>query len=76
MAEYATQETRDRIDNVFTHHPPTEDQIPRYEEIRRHGRQFAICIDSLVPNGPEKKKAMEALREVVMWANAGIACGE
>lgn len=66
----------DEIDNWFTHHPPTEDDtVRKYEHIRSHGRELAVCIDSLVPDGTEKDEAIKRIREAVMWANAGIACG-
>lgn len=62
------------LDSVFTYHPPTEDQIPRYETLRATGRVMAQVIAELVPPGPERSTALARVREAVMWANAGIAC--
>lgn len=63
------------IDNWFTHHPPRSDsQVHAYQQIREGGKILANRIRGQVPDGPEKQKAVEAVREAVMWANAGIAC--
>lgn len=64
---------RDRIDNDFTYHPPTNEMIPKFQEIRDEAKVLAILIDTLVPDGREKSVALTNLDEVVFWANAGIA---
>lgn len=61
------------IDNWFTYHAPSADQVPKYEAIRAHGREFAHVINNLVPDSADKTHALRTLREVVMWANAAIA---
>lgn len=63
----------DRIENDFTYHPPTQDQIPKYQAIRDEAKSFAHLIDKLVPDGREKGLALTALDQVVWSANAGIA---
>jgi len=62
------------LDNVFTYHAPTPDQIPMFEAIRAGGRDLAQIIGDLVPPGPERSTAIAKVREAVMWGNAGIAC--
>lgn len=64
------------LDHVFTYHAPHGDQIERYAELREHGRRFAMLLAELVPGSVERSTALSRLREVVMWANAGIACNE
>ena len=68
--------TSENLDNWFTHHPPRPDQVQRYEEIRAAGKVYAQLICALTPAGAERDKAIEHLRESVMWANASIACNE
>jgi hypothetical protein len=62
-----------QINDWFTYHSPTQDQIPVYEAIRSHGREFAHVINNLVPDGADKTHALRTLRSVVMWANAAVA---
>ena len=62
------------IDNWFTYHKPTEDQIESYSELREMAKVMAQAIDLLVPDGADKSAALRKLRECVMTANAGIAC--
>jgi len=62
-----------QINNWFTYHAPTQDQIPVYEAIRSHGREFAHVINQLVPDCADKTHAMRTLRDTVMWANAALA---
>lgn len=62
------------IDHWFTYHRPTEEQIPKYEELRERARSFAQLINELVPECADKTAAIRKLRECVMTANAAIAC--
>lgn len=64
------------LDNVFTYHPPTGDQIARYADLRSTGRLLATSIDAHCPPSPERSTAIAKVREAVMWANAAIACNE
>lgn len=64
------------LNNVFSYHAPQDQaQIELYATIRAHGLTFATFINENVPDGDEKEIAINKLREAVMWANAGIACG-
>lgn len=60
-------------DEVFTYHPPTPDQIPKYEAVREAAKTFAKVLDENVPSGADKSAAQRKLRECVMTANAAIA---
>lgn len=62
------------IENYFTYHAPTPDQIERYQALRDAAKELAYLIVALVPDGPDKSAAIRKLRETVMTANAGIAC--
>jgi hypothetical protein len=63
------------LDHVFKFHAPTEDQIPKYNELREAARTFAQTIERLTPAGPDQSAAIRHLREAVMTANAAIALG-
>lgn len=64
------------IANWFNYHAPSKDQQVNYETIRAHAREFAHILNNLVPDGADKTTALRKLREVVMTANAAIACQE
>jgi hypothetical protein len=64
------------LTNVFTYHPPKNDQGYRYDELRAAGKRFAAVILGMTPESPEQAQAINRLREAVMWANAAIACRE
>ena len=62
------------LDNWFTYHSPTSDQLPKYAEIREAGKALATVILHNVPPGPDQTAAIRQVREAVMTANQGIAC--
>ena len=64
-----------QIDNWFSYHAPTPEQLEKYNDLRQGARAFAHLINSLVPESADKTAAMRLLRESVMTANAAIACG-
>lgn len=64
------------IENIFTYHPPTQEQAMRYTELRRCARVFAGEINKLCPESAEKTLAIRRLQESVMYANASIAINE
>jgi hypothetical protein len=62
------------IDNWFTHHPPTEEQVKAYHDIRTAAKILAETINKHCPESADKSAAMRQLREATMTANASIAC--
>ncbi len=64
---------KEDIIKFFVYHPPSKKQIPKYEDIRQQGLLFAMRLDRLCPDGPQKVRAIEKLQECIMWANASIA---
>jgi hypothetical protein len=65
----------DVIDNWFTYHAPSSDQLVTYEKLRSSARDFAKAINDLVPDCADKTAAIRKVREAVMTANAAVACG-
>jgi hypothetical protein len=61
------------LDNLFTYHSPTADQLPKYQKIRDAARQFAQVIVDNTPESADQTAAIRKLRESVMTANASIA---
>jgi len=65
--------TPEDVTHMFTYHPPKEEQIPKYEELRKAGEEFAQTILRLTPGCPDQTVAIRHVREAVMNANAAIA---
>lgn len=66
---------QERIENWFTHHPPTgPEQIEKYHKIREAGKAFAKAIVECTPSSADQSAAIRKVREAVMTANAAIAC--
>lgn len=63
------------LDNWFSYHAPTSEQLFSYQSLREGARAFAEVINKNVPDSADKTAAIRKLREAVMTANAGIACG-
>ena len=57
----------------FTHHAPTPEQVPKYGEVRARALEFAERLVEMCPSSPELTRAINALDEAVMLANAAIA---
>lgn len=68
--------TKKELENAFTYHTPTEDQVKDYNKIRSEGKRLATVINKLCPDSRERSLALTKIREAVMWANAAIACNQ
>lgn len=68
--------TQEQINNIFTYHAPKGNQAERYEEIRKHARDFAWLLNCDCPESREKSIALTKLQECVQMANASIAINE
>jgi len=73
-AGFSPAEQAERVlDDLFTFHPPTPEQVEAYQGIRQMARVLAGTIWSLCPPGPDRTAAIRKVREAVMTANASIA---
>lgn len=61
------------LEDRFTHHPPNAEQIPKYEDVRARALEFARFLTETCPSSPELTRAVNAVDEAVMLANAAIA---
>lgn len=64
------------LENRYTYHPPKGDQAKRYEDVRAWCLGLARFLVITVPASPELYRALDALDEVMMLANAAIARNE
>lgn len=67
--------TPDQLQNWFTYHSPTPDQLPEFLAIREAGHALATAIIENTPSSADQTAAVRKVREAVMTANASIACG-
>ncbi len=63
------------LENWFTYHSPTPEQLPKYLEIREAGKAFAAVLLKKTPPSADQTAAIRKVREAVMTANQAIACG-
>lgn len=68
-------EEKTLLKSWFTPQTTTSKQQARHQMIRGFGWELAEAIMRNVPNGPDRSAALRKVREAVMTANAGIACG-
>jgi len=61
------------IERIFTYQPPTDDQTPKYNELREAAKAFALTIERCCPACADRSAAIRLVREAVMTANAAIA---
>lgn len=61
------------LDDLFTYHPPTEEQRAKYDRINEAAKNFAKVVLTECPNNPDRTAAVRQIREARMVANASIA---
>ena len=62
------------LENWFTYHSPTAEQLPKYQAIREAGKALARVIVDNTPSSPDQTAAVRKVREAIMTANQSIAC--
>ena len=65
-----------QMENRYSYHAPKGDQAERYQKIRDKILQTANLIVTYTPCSPEQARALNALDEAMMLANAAIARNE
>ena len=65
--------TDDKVEKIFQHQPPTEDMIPKFQQIRADANRLAKSILKHTPASADQTAAIRKVREAVMTANAAIA---
>lgn len=74
MAEIVPESMSDKLDNWFTYHSPTSEQLPKYLAIRTAAKSFATIVVQATPEGADQSAALRKIREAAMTANQAIAC--
>jgi hypothetical protein len=63
-----------QLDNWFTYHSPTPEQLPKYQAIREAAKHLAEVIVANAPDVADTTAAVRKVREAAMTANQAIAC--
>lgn len=66
--------TPEMLENWFTYHPPSSDELPKFERIRKAALEFAAVIVASTPSSADQTAAIRHIRDAVMTANAALAC--
>ena len=66
--------TKEQLENWFTYHSPTPDQLPKFQAIREAGLNLALTIIENSPPSADQTASIRLVREAIMTANAAIAC--
>lgn len=65
------------VGSWFAHHPPTTDDVVTAHQVIRDGfRTLALKLNNLLPEGPDKSRTLQDLREVMYLANACVAVAQ
>lgn len=73
MAETYRIFNEKEITEIFSYHPPTEQQREVFERINKAFITAALEIAPLLPDGPGKTAAIRKLADARMAANAAVA---
>jgi hypothetical protein len=57
---------------TFQYLKPTDEQMKIMEEVRAASALYALVLDNLLPDGPDKTFILRAHRSNAMWANVAI----
>lgn len=71
-----TENFEKELENRFTYHPPTEEQVGRYSDLRRAVLDLAKQIVTNTPPSREQSIALTKLDEVMFFTSASIARNE
>jgi hypothetical protein len=67
--------TQAQLENWFTYHEPTPQQVSSMAAIRQAAFALAKVIVEHTPASADQTAAVRKIREAVMTANASIVCG-
>lgn len=65
--------TLDNVDDLFTYHSPTAEQIPRFKRINKAAHALAVAILTDAPDCADRSSALRLVRQARMEANSAIA---
>lgn len=68
-----TAEQEAALEDVFSYHAPSGEQITHYASIRFAAHAFARVVMMNAPESADRTTALRNIREAVMNANAAVA---
>lgn len=63
----------DNVDDVFSYHAPSGDDLANYQTLRESAKEFAKTILECTISCADQQAAIRKVREAVMTANAAVA---
>jgi hypothetical protein len=58
--------------STFEYLKPTDQQVQMMAIIRGATHNYALCLENVLPDGPDKTYVLRKVREIGMWANVAI----
>jgi uncharacterized protein YoxC len=61
------------IEKLFTYRRWTEEEVQTFQPLREEAKQLALKINEIVPDSPQKTRAINALHEAVYLINTAVS---
>jgi hypothetical protein len=58
--------------STFLYLRPTDEQMDTMDAVREATAEYAMTLQELLPDGPDKTYVLRKVRETGMWANVSI----
>jgi hypothetical protein len=58
--------------DTFGYSSPTDEQQASMQVCREAAAQYAVTLEEILPDGPDKTFVLRKLRTLAMWANVAI----
>ncbi len=68
------EEQSKQLDDIFTYHPATDEDLEAYAAINTASKVLARTILEHCPGSADRTAAVRLVREARMTANASVAC--
>lgn len=62
-----------QLDDMFTYHAPTSDQLPKYAAINAAAKAFAMVVRDNTSPSADQSAAIRHIRDARMAANSAVA---
>lgn len=59
-------------ESTFKYLKPTDKQLVVMERVRQETQTYALALENLLPDGPDKTFIMRSLRTLGMWCNVAL----
>lgn len=64
--------SEENLDEVFTYHAPTPEQVARMNAVRDQAKQLAATVLANVPSVPDRTRVLNTISDLCMLANKAI----